>query len=134
MSSIRNKLTFANVMASIAVFAVLGGSAYAAAKIGANDIKKNAVRTKHIKNGEVGAADLGAVVRRTESTAGTSSPRTETVDCEPGEQVIAGGGGIPSPGAAHTLARSEPLTNGWSVTAHGSGTWTLNAYALCLEK
>ena len=134
MRSIRSRLTFANVMASIAVFAALAGGAYAAATIGANDIKKDAVRTKHIKNGQVGARDLATVVRRPNSAAGSSSPRTTTVNCQSNEQVVGGGGGIPSPGAAHTLARSEPLTNGWSVTAHGSGTWTLEVYALCLLK
>jgi hypothetical protein len=134
MSAIRSRLTFANVMASIAVFGVLAGGAYAAATIGPKDIKKDAVRTKHIKNGQVGARDLNAVVKRPNSSAGTSTPRTTSVNCESDEQVIGGGGGIPSPGAAHTLARSEPLSNGWSVTAHGSGTWTLQVYALCLQK
>ena len=134
MSAIRSRLTFANVMASIAVFGVLAGGAYAAATIGPNDIKKDAVRTKHIKNGEVGARDLNAVVKRSDSSVGSATPRTTSVSCESGEQVVGGGGGIPSPGTAHTLARSEPSTNGWSVTAHGSGTWTLQVYALCLQK
>ena len=134
MSAIRARLTFANVMASVAVFAALAGGAYAAATIDAGDIKKNAVRTKHIKNGEVNARDLGIVVERSNSAAGSSSPRTLSVACNSGEQVVGGGGGIPSPGPDHTLARSEPTTNGWSVTAHGTATWTLQVYALCLVK
>ena len=36
----------------------LSGTAYAAGKIGPNDIAKNAVRSKHIKNGQVKRADL----------------------------------------------------------------------------
>ena len=56
---IRERLTYANVMSTIAVFGVLaGGGAYAASKIGSGDIKRNAVRSKHIKNGEVKRADL----------------------------------------------------------------------------
>ncbi len=35
-----------------------GGSAYAAATIGAGDIKRNAVRAKHIKDGQVGGAEV----------------------------------------------------------------------------
>lgn len=49
-----------DVMAAIAFFVVVaGGSAYAAATIGSGDIKKNAVLSKHIKNGQVKNADLG---------------------------------------------------------------------------
>jgi hypothetical protein len=50
-----------DVLAAIAFFAVVaGGSAYAAATIGSKDIKKNAVLSKHIKNGQVKSSDLGA--------------------------------------------------------------------------
>ncbi|MEK6328084.1 MAG: hypothetical protein AABM66_11265 [Actinomycetota bacterium] len=56
----RRRLTYANVMATIAAFGVLaGGGAYAATKIGSNDIRRNAVRSKHIKNGQVKRLDLG---------------------------------------------------------------------------
>jgi len=59
LSGLRSRLTYANVMASIAVFGVLaGGGAYAASKIRAGDIAKNAVRSKHIKTGVVTSADL----------------------------------------------------------------------------
>ncbi len=41
MKRIRRHLTYANVMSTLAVFAVLaGGGAYAASKIGAGDLKK----------------------------------------------------------------------------------------------
>lgn len=69
MSQIRKRLTYANVMSSIAIFFVLGGgAAYAAKKIGSNQlkansvttakIKKNAVTSKKIKNGSVTTAKL----------------------------------------------------------------------------
>ena len=45
MARIRSHLSFANVVSVIALFVALGGaSAYAVSKIGANDIKTNAVR------------------------------------------------------------------------------------------
>lgn len=60
MRRIRPHLTYANVMSTIAVFGVLGGSAWAAAKIDTNQIEKgavtasrlhgNAVTTKKIKD------------------------------------------------------------------------------------
>jgi hypothetical protein len=62
MSRIRRHLTYSNVMATLAVFLVLGGGAYAASKIGPNDIRKNAVRSKHIKNGQVRTQDLAGSI------------------------------------------------------------------------
>ena len=58
MTKLRARLTYANVMATIAVFIALGGASYAAVKlpknsVGAKQIKKNAVTTAKIKNGAV---------------------------------------------------------------------------------
>jgi hypothetical protein len=64
LDRVRSKVTYANVMSSIAVFGLLGsGGAYAAAKLGPGDIKPSAVRSTHIKNGSVRTPDLagGAV-------------------------------------------------------------------------
>ncbi len=52
------RFTYANVMSTIAVFAVLGGGAYAADKIGSKDIAKKAVKSEHIKNKGVKTNDL----------------------------------------------------------------------------
>jgi hypothetical protein len=50
-----------DVLAALAFFAVVaGGSAYAAATIGSSQIKKNAVLSKHIENGQVKTGDLAA--------------------------------------------------------------------------
>ena len=47
---IRQRLTYANVMSTLAVFLLLGGAtAFAASKIGAKQLKANAVRTGKIK-------------------------------------------------------------------------------------
>ena len=54
LSRFRARLTYANVMATIAVFVALGGSSCAAVQL-----SKNSVRSKHIKNGQVKTADLG---------------------------------------------------------------------------
>lgn len=49
MKKIQSRLTYANVMSSIAVFLVLGGAtAFAATKIGANQLKANSVKTGKI--------------------------------------------------------------------------------------
>lgn len=59
----RARLSYANVMATLAVFIALGGGAYAAATIGAGDIKKGAVRAKHVKQKQIRAPHIrkGAV-------------------------------------------------------------------------
>ena len=60
------RLSYANVMSTIAVFGVLaGGSAYAASKIGPQDIAKNAVRDKHIKKNQVKAKHVAKNAVRT---------------------------------------------------------------------
>jgi hypothetical protein len=64
MESVRKRLTYANVMSSIAVFLVLGGAtAFAATKIGSNEIKANAIVTGKIKKEAVteGKIKAGAV-------------------------------------------------------------------------
>src|ERR1700741_2268162 len=68
MKHIRDRLTYANVMATIAVFIALGGSSYAAFKlpknsVGAREIRSGAVASNEIKNGSVRTEDLGVSTR-----------------------------------------------------------------------
>ena len=95
------RLSYANVMATIAVFGVLaGGGAYAASKIGPREIGKNAVRAKHIKkaavktpkitDGAVTAAKLADDVRSLQGSQGEPGARGE-----PGPQGEPGARGEP---------------------------------------
>ena len=90
MRRIRSQLTFANVVSVIALFLALGGiGAYAASKIGAGDIKRNAVRARHIKAGEVKRSEL--------AKASVSSSKLDLVrfDQRSSEVDITGGGSQP---------------------------------------
>ncbi|HWO16120.1 MAG TPA: hypothetical protein VNM89_05350 [Solirubrobacterales bacterium] len=59
MNQIRKRLTYANVMSSIAVFLVLGGAtAIAAKKIGTKQLKANSVTTGKIKKNAVTTAKI----------------------------------------------------------------------------
>jgi hypothetical protein len=59
VNQIRKRVTYANVMSSIAVFLVLGGSAaYAAKKIGSNEIKGNSITTGKLKKNAVTASKI----------------------------------------------------------------------------
>src|SRR3954451_14354332 len=50
LTFIRKRLTYANVMSSLAIFLILGGAtAFAAKKIGSNGLKANSVTTAKIK-------------------------------------------------------------------------------------
>jgi hypothetical protein len=51
---LRGRFTYANVVASLALFIALGGSSFAAIAL-----TNNSVRSKHIKNGQVRNADVG---------------------------------------------------------------------------
>jgi hypothetical protein len=59
----RSRLTYANVMATVAVFIALGGASYAALKVpknsvGAKQLKKNAVTTAKVKKEAITAAKV----------------------------------------------------------------------------
>lgn len=88
MKQLRKRLTYANVMSSIAVFLVLGGgAAFAAGQLGKNSvgskqlkknavtkakIKKNAVTTAKIKNGAVTGAKINAATLGTVPSAASA--------------------------------------------------------------
>jgi hypothetical protein len=60
---LRARLSYANVMATIAVFIALGGSSYAAINlprnsVGASEIRTGAVRSSEIKDRSIRASDL----------------------------------------------------------------------------
>src|SRR5437870_3600368 len=66
----------------LALFVVLGGTAYAAAKIGSGDIKAGAVRSKHVKNDALTGVDVNEaklnvsrVVLRLRGTSHMTAPQ-----------------------------------------------------------
>lgn len=137
MREIRPKLTYANVVATIALFGmVAGGGAYAASKIGPKDIAKNAVRSKHIKDGQVKAGDLKAIVVRedTQSVSGGSGV-TATATCEAGQKVIAGGADWSNASSDLDLIQSYRDGNGWTAKGENNLGITTNftAFAYCMK-
>jgi hypothetical protein len=62
----RRHLTYANVVSTLCLFVLLGGSAYAANKVGSKQIADNSVQGKDIKNGSITGKD----VKRRSLTAG----------------------------------------------------------------
>jgi hypothetical protein len=58
LRKLRSRLSYANVMATIAVFIALGGSSYALSRIGSSQIQDNSIRSQDIKNNDLQGIDL----------------------------------------------------------------------------
>jgi hypothetical protein len=58
LDNLRRRLTYANVMSTVAVFVALGGSSYAALQIDSGDIANNSVRGVDVRNRTLGERDL----------------------------------------------------------------------------
>jgi hypothetical protein len=69
-SGLARQFTYANVVATIALFVALGGGAYAATQL-----KKDSVGTRELKNGAVTAAKLAATAQA--ALRGGAGPRGE---------------------------------------------------------
>ncbi len=70
LGSIRARLTFANVMASVAVFIALGGASYAAVSLPRNSVGSKQVRAHSIRQGDLAAGSVGTQqLRRRSVTA-----------------------------------------------------------------
>ena len=76
----RPKLTYANVVATLALFIALVGASYAAVElpknsVGTKQLKKNAVTGVKVKNGSLSDADIGTVTSAVHAdTAGSAAP------------------------------------------------------------
>jgi hypothetical protein len=82
VKSIRRQLTFANVIACLALFVALGGASYAATQlpknsVGSVQIKADAVTGAKVKDGSLRAADFGGgqIPAGPAGSAGAAGPR-----------------------------------------------------------
>jgi hypothetical protein len=91
---LRDRLTYANVMSTLALFVALGGASYAAVTIGKGQVKsrniaRGAVKSKHVSDFSLGANDLQKGVIPT-APASTSIPAQEAFHDvgQPGEPAF----------------------------------------------
>ena len=122
MDKLRGKLTYANVMSTIAVvIAVAGGTTAIAASLG-----KNSVTSKSIKPGNVTARDLASI----RVVLGPLQGGASGASCPSGEKLIGGGGRAFGPAAMDpVISSSYPEADSWIAIGDGN----LKAYALCLR-
>ena len=113
MKQIRNRLTYANVMSSIAVFLILGGATAFAAKIGTSKLKAGAVTTGKIKKEAVATSKIknsavtGAKVKDGSLTSADLLAGTLTPTCPSGTVLAEGVCFEQTPRAAATYEQSN---------------------------
>jgi hypothetical protein len=75
LTKIRSHASFSNVVAVTALFVALGGTSYAATRIGSKQIKNNSVRSVDIKNRTIKSRDIakGVIGSTLQSTAGQAT-------------------------------------------------------------
>ena len=83
LASLRRRFTYANVMATIAVFIALGGSSYAVGQISGSQIKNRSIGGKKLKRNTVGGtavkeSSLGIVPSATTARAADTAARADT--------------------------------------------------------
>jgi hypothetical protein len=140
MDRLRRHLTYANVTATLAlIVAVAGGTTAIAMKATA---PKNSVTSKSIRPYNVTARDLTRLIAvRSQTTFsdpgppdGTFASASATAPCPAGTRVITGGGFVDTNQAS--LVGSDPISEGWVVSAKADGTnqATITVIARCLSK
>lgn len=103
------------VVAVIALFVALGGSSYAALKIGTKDLKNSSVTSAKIKDGTIGSRDIG---RRTRGALrGAKGDKGD-----PGRNGTAGGAGAPGTALAFALVNGDGTVD----AAHSKGVSNAN--------
>ena len=58
LRQIRSRVTYANVVATLALFIALGGSSYAVLRVDSRSIVDNSVRSRDLRNGDVRGRDV----------------------------------------------------------------------------
>src|SRR5215210_1714539 len=58
LARLRAHLTYANLVASLALFVALGGVSYAAIRVGTGSIINNSVRTQDLRNNDIRGKDI----------------------------------------------------------------------------
>jgi hypothetical protein len=122
MRKLRQQLTYANVVSSIALFVVLGGGAYAAAtlpknSVGSTQIKANAVTSSKVKDGSLLSKDFkpGQLVA---GASGPTGPKGDTgLKGDTGPKGDTGADFT----ADTTLASGKTLTGQWNVWGTATG-------------
>jgi hypothetical protein len=138
MSPRKPRISHTTVVAYLALFVALGGSAYAAATITGRDIVNGSITGVDIKNGSVRTADvkgitgadLGAgapwTLRSPDGRFSLSVNNTGVTMQGPGSKVAVDGAGVVIEGAGRTEIKSSGQVRVQGTTVQIDGVITLN--------
>jgi hypothetical protein len=124
LSKLRSKLTYANVMATVAVFMALGGGAYAAVKLPANSVGSKQIKKKAVTPSKVAPATVKLFKGQKGDQGATGGKGDPGPPGQPGARgsdvpgVMLTGGAVPS--AATTTFYDLPV----GASASNPGTTT----------
>jgi hypothetical protein len=146
LASLRSHLSYANVIATVALFVALGGSAYAASalprnSVGTAQLKPGAVTRSKIASGAFAAGRVRPTTLRLSSRSATvpvstvtSTPFAATAVCPKGRLATGGGAIVASELDAYVNDTGPVGRRAWKATAlaysGGVGT-TLTVYVIC---
>jgi hypothetical protein len=128
----------ATVVAYLALFAALAGSAYAVSTVGTDDLKRGAVTSPKIRNHTISGEDVKPLAIRHQErnvAAGNTALSSAVARCHKNEKLIGSGGGWIGDGNV-TSAIADRRTNLVQVrgTNPDGSADTLLAQAVCLRK
>ncbi len=142
MDRVRGRLTYANVMATVAVFMALGGIGWAATKlpknsVGTKQIKKNAVKSAKVKNGSLLSKDFKAGqipsgARGPEGATGT--PGKTGAPGEIGPQGDPGSSGQPGPKGATGATGAKGATGATGATGPSDTYHSATSSGVCADR
>ncbi|HKP21231.1 MAG TPA: hypothetical protein VJT68_06920 [Thermoleophilaceae bacterium] len=116
----RRHLTYANVISSLCLFIVLGGSAVAAVTITGKQVKNGSLTSADIRNGTLRGADLQPGLLSPAAPSGNGATGAQGPKGDTGPQ---GPKGDPGPGAV-PIAFSLPMGD-FQMHQVDVGTWTI---------
>jgi hypothetical protein len=134
LANLRQRLTYANIMATLAVFISLGGSSYAVVKINGKNIKNRTIAGTKLKNNTVGGkqvneATLGRVPSAARAESAASADRATTSDNATNAGTLDGidstnflSSAPPEPYHEVGAPGEPPFATGWSNTGGTTAT------------
>jgi hypothetical protein len=123
LAAFRRRLSYANVVASTALFVALGGTGYAAITITGSNVRDSSLTGRDIKNSSIASADIknGSLLRK-DFKAGQLVPGAPGAAGAPGQKGDAG-----TPGTA--LAYAAVTSNGTVDETRSKGVVDANVSA-----
>ena len=137
LASVRRRISYANVIATVALFVALGGSSYAAlnlprGSVGPTQLKKGAVTTSKIKRNAVTGAKAREATFDSVPAAATADALSNidyeqvtlnnppgqvaqgTAVCDSGRRVVGGGIRVGDPFSQFIIDSAPSGTTGWT--------------------